>query len=282
MVAGTREYMERRIRDLMDDLRRRMIVREFYVQDSVNTDAKVLGVRFHNGRVFRYTLTAMELLNGGQEGLDFWLRTVEQDILCRAEQLHAGYDHLTPCPSGNDPIAGQSEVGQDGHTRIFDGSCWRILQDSGGYISGWAGGLQYAAPDPKAVAKAADLFKMACGKEAFDILESGNPLPLKGSLGTAYTLHKRASYCVERDGTRLCAVVPGVPLWDHLLGIKLMIEHDEPKFLKIANVAHGGFPGYTQGTRALVAQFAAQNNSLLRPLQPPRSFLSVWRGRRGV
>ena len=268
MVTGTREYMERRIRDLMDDLRRRMIVREFYVQDSVNTDAKVLGVRFHNGRVFRYTLTAMELLNGGQEGLDFWLRTVEQDILCRAEQLHAGYDHLTPCPSGNDPIAGQSvaHIGFDvGNTAIWDQTIWGDF-----------------GRDEKAETKAADLFKMACGKDAFDILESGNPLPLKGSLGTAYTLHKRASYCVERDGTRLCAVVPGVPLWDHLLGIKLMIEHDEPKFLKTANVAHDGFLGYTQGTRALVAQFAAQNNSLLRPLQPPRSFLSVWRGRFGV
>jgi hypothetical protein len=44
---------------------------------------------------------------------------------------------------------------------------------------------------------------------------------------------------VERpsDGAKLCAVVPGVPLWDHLLGIKLMVEHDEAKFLATANVS---------------------------------------------
>src|SRR3990167_4777600 len=80
---------------------------------------------------------------------------------------------------------------------------------------------------------------MTCGKKAFDTLKSGKPLPITGSQGTKYTLHKRASYCVERvsDNARLCAVVPGVPLWDHLLGIKLMIEHDEPKFLETANVA---------------------------------------------
>lgn len=111
------------------------------------------------------------------------------------------------------------------------------------YFVGWDTG--YDKPDPVADNKARDLFAMVAGKAAFDTLNAYRPLPITGSNGTAYTLHKRASYCVERvsDGAKLCAVVPGVPLWDHLLGIKLMVEHDEDKFLKTANVARTDLRG---------------------------------------
>ncbi len=64
-------------------------------------------------------------------------------------------------------------------------------------------------------------------------------LPLTGSAGGKYTLFPMMTYCVTRasDGARMCAVVPGVPMYDHLLGVKLTIEHDEPMFLKTANMA---------------------------------------------
>lgn len=91
----------------------------------------------------------------------------------------------------------------------------------------------------KADQKARELFRRTAGDEAYRVLESGAPLRVVGSKGTPYLLHKRATYCVERpsDGAKLCAVVPGVPLWDHLLGIKLTIEHDEETFLRTANVS---------------------------------------------
>ncbi len=95
--------------------------------------------------------------------------------------------------------------------------------------------------NPEAEARSKELFISAAGKKAFDDLSAGKSIALTGSKGGKYTLHKRSSFCAERtsDGARLCAVVPGVPLWDHLLGIKLMIEHDELKFLKTANVSGG-------------------------------------------
>lgn len=104
----------------------------------------------------------------------------------------------------------------------------------------WFHGKQ---PDPKADQKAKDLFLLVAGRKNFDCLNSGKPISITGSKGTAYRLFRQASFCIERviDGAKLCAVVPGVPLWDHLLGIKLMVENDEPKFLSIANVM-GGSP----------------------------------------
>lgn len=88
---------------------------------------------------------------------------------------------------------------------------------------------------------AEQLFRDVAGKEHHKNLITRGWTPINGNAGGKYQLHKRAAYCVERpgDGARLCAVVPGVPLWDHLLGIKLMIEHDEKAFLAIANVSGG-------------------------------------------
>lgn len=95
-------------------------------------------------------------------------------------------------------------------------------------------------PISRGAAKQAEkLFKRICGEEAHRRLDSNLFLPIIGSEGTHYALHKRQSYCLQRssDGLKFCAMVPGVPLWDHLLGIKLMVENDEPSFLQIANVA---------------------------------------------
>lgn len=89
--------------------------------------------------------------------------------------------------------------------------------------------------------RAKDLFRAVAGERAFRILDEGTPLHIKGSSGTRYTLHRRSTFCVQResDGAQLCVVVPNVPLWDHLLGVKLMVEQDEPKFLATANVVPG-------------------------------------------
>jgi hypothetical protein len=46
-----------------------------------------------------------------------------------------------------------------------------------------------------------------------------------------------------------------VPLWDHLLGIKLMVENDEPRFLKTANVSAGSYGGLTL-TQAFIDEYA--------------------------
>lgn len=89
--------------------------------------------------------------------------------------------------------------------------------------------------------KAKALFRKTAGDTAWTLLNNKKPLPITGSLGTAYLLHNRRTYSVSRvkDGAELCAVVRDVPLWDHLLGLKLIIEHNEPSFLKIANVSLG-------------------------------------------
>lgn len=216
-----------------------MVVREFerfrhrmlsrgYVQDMkfkerLDDGFVFLTCQLPGGINHRYTLTGSEIINGG---MTYWLQTVESDIRARYGDLH----ELMYC----------SSVAHIGFVREFQHSF---------------------QTDPKAAKRAAELFRMACGKAAFDTLESGGALPLKGSKGTAYTLHKRASYCVERvsDGARLCAVVPGVPLYDHLLGIKLMIEHDEPKFLKTANVAMGGpLQQQARRPRGMLERFGAR------------------------
>lgn len=89
----------------------------------------------------------------------------------------------------------------------------------------------------KADKRAEELFLKVAGKQAHDQLNHGG-LKLTGSKKGKYTLHPKMTYCVTRDkdGAQMCAVVPGVPLYDHLLGIKVMIEQDEPMFVKTANV----------------------------------------------
>jgi hypothetical protein len=89
----------------------------------------------------------------------------------------------------------------------------------------------------RAEERAKDLFRMVAGQEAYERLSTGG-MDIVGSMGTKYRLFPWHSFCVRResDNAALCAIVDGVPLWDHLLGIKLLIEHDEPRFLSVANV----------------------------------------------
>lgn len=85
--------------------------------------------------------------------------------------------------------------------------------------------------------KAKELFVRIAGHDAFSALEAGRSIPIRGSHGGRYEMIKSFAYCIQdaRRGYQLCAVVPDVPMYDHLLGIKLTIEHDEDRFLWTAN-----------------------------------------------
>lgn len=218
VATDERAFVEADVQARMSALVDAGILARWNFEQSETQDAYILWVELSDGECQRYILSGLELLQGGPEGFNFWLDTVERDI--RARSFY------------RNPMTGIGSTGGMDFAR-------NMMACSSVAHIGFA-----PRTDPKAAAKAAELFRMACGKEAFDTLESGGALPITGSNGTAYTLHKRSSYCVERvsDGARLCAVVPGVPLYDHLLGIKLMIEHDEPKFLKTANVAAWSAP----------------------------------------
>lgn len=106
-------------------------------------------------------------------------------------------------------------------------------------------------------ARARELFIRTAGMDAYQVLNNGGMLPVTGSLGTAYVMTKRASFCLRNAHTQVeyCAVVPGVPLWDHLLGVKLMVEHDEPRLLATANTSIGRMAfGYANNPRNFNAQ----------------------------
>lgn len=109
----------------------------------------------------------------------------------------------------------------------------------------WNALCQESAESTKANDKAKELFGRVAGAAALATLEAQKPLRIKGSRGGRYDLHRRSTYCVTRvaDGAKMCAVVPGVPLYDHLLGVKLVIETDEPRFIETANVSNGPMPG---------------------------------------
>lgn len=95
----------------------------------------------------------------------------------------------------------------------------------------------FGEEDDKAQKRAQRLFADIAGAKAHDDLVAGGKTAVRGSEGTAYHLHQRRTYSVSRDadGATFCAVVTGVPLWDHLLGVKLLVERDEPAFLRVAN-----------------------------------------------
>lgn len=271
----TAQRVEVEIRDFMERQRAYGYIRDFHFRYDINIDGIGLSCRLYSGRELQFRLTSTEIVNGDLEGLRFWLGTVGLEIRVRCEQeSRQGLQNSTFVESSlfceqypQQALASLAMLAQQ----------QAMLQQAQANLN--AQSLQYQVafnqglfadcfqPDRKANEKAEELFMLVCGKEAFDTLKSGKPLPITGSKGTKYTLHKRSSYCVERvsDNARLCAVVPNVPLWDHLLGIKLMIEHDEQKFLETANVAHAGPPIPLHYQQALAENVRA-NNSLLQRL----------------
>lgn len=185
-----------------------------------------------DGQRLLFQITQSEIAMGGIESFKQWLRVADTQIMAH----HSAYQQL---------FSNQA-IDTGNHNTIIGYGAVDVAP-----LYGWNMANQQwpvREEDAKATEKAKDLFKLACGAKAFETLDSGKPLPTIGSKGTKYTLHKRSTYCVERtkDGAKLCAVVPGVPLWDHLLGIRLMVENDEPAFLKTANVAGGHHPTWAQ------------------------------------
>lgn len=189
---------------------------------------------FDSGASFHAEITDHELRMGEGQDLHRWMRVIEKDLTRRHERQRA---------AANPPmfVTSNPQTIDSTFLRMYRaelGRVWQAIFDEDMFVAltGCA-----APPDPAADKRAKDLFRLVAGAEAFDTLNANRPLPITGSTGTRYTLHRRSTFCVERveDGAKLCAVVPGVPLWDHLLGIKLMVEHDEPKFLETANVVLG-------------------------------------------
>ena len=163
---------------------------------------------------------------GGVDAVRHWIDVIDRDVWERCGR----YRPNTTRPA----TASEIRVREQEMRMLMERYRLEMRPPNVGWYTAWD-----SPKNEEAEKKAKELFKTTAGTEAFAALDAGKPFPITGSKGTKYTLHKRASYCVERvsDGAKLCAVVPGVPLWDHLLGIKLMVEQDEDKFLKTANVA---------------------------------------------
>lgn len=199
------------------------------------------------GVQLQHSIGAGELRMGGPLELARWFRTVEHDVEHHIDRYRRSL--LVPPPDDRIQGAGITSAFLDEaqdtteqyarHLLTYGSATFRYDPSA---ILRWDHFSQ-DADTPEAIERAQDLFKLGAGQAAFDTLKANKPLPITGSQGTKYLLLKKATFCIQRvsDNALLCAVVPGVPLWDHLLGIKLMVEHDEPAFLKIANVA-GGSP----------------------------------------
>lgn len=233
-AAGARE-IDLHLRRWIDGLEREGLIVRCNVQQELNQDATRFSFILPNGRDYHAVLRRDELRMHERNAFDFvrgWSGYIEEAI-----RQHHRPRHAYLVPEDAEPL----ERGPLLEVRPLDAAAYRV--DT---LYGWAAvyptvvGIDFAQ-DEKAERRAADLFRLVAGQATFDTLNAGQPVPLTGSKGTKYELRKQASFCVTRvkDGAKLCAVVPGVPLWDHLLGIKLMVEHDEPKFLRIANVAGG-------------------------------------------
>lgn len=202
-------------------LERRLITRASVRDDG--TGARILTVEFDGGRYRDFALHREELANGE---IERWLEVVMREI---------GLEQTQDWRSGAARMAARAAAERiDEMARVMaSGVVDRMTDSMLNHVLG------IPSTDDAAEKKAEALFVQTAGQVARDELANGFGLQVKGSAGGDYVLHKKRSYCVTRvsDGAQLCAVVPGVPLWDHLLGIKLTIEHDEPEFLRKANVA---------------------------------------------
>lgn len=235
---GLRESFDHRVRHWREQ-RWVQEVRVEYNAFQCHTELRVqlCNVGPDQGAILGHIFTDDELDMGGRVGFEQWLDRVEIDI---RHHIERAAEQRRSAPRAAQP---QLDWPDWDNTNI-------IIRYGGGYGGGvpdrvLVGQLMMAEDDRRrterenAEARARELFERVAGRPAFEALEAGKTWPLTGSAGTQYLLHRKASFCIERpsDGAQLCAVVPGVPLYDHLLGIKLMVETDEPRFLEVANVS---------------------------------------------
>lgn len=223
-LQGVSDYVGHRLRELVPygvenwDLAQELSTAELVLRVVVTCNA--------TRRNCSWSLSNHEIAMDGMGAVVRWMWIVREDLACL---LHAP------------PARMQSAA----EVRYYYDRIQRALERAGSmaevYERAYEGygvfNSQYSDEQDK---RAKDLFKQVAGEQAFQQLIGGR-LRIQGSAGTTYWLHPQATYCITRDkdGARFCAVVPGVPLWDHLLGIKLMVEHDEPRFLKTANKSVG-------------------------------------------
>lgn len=218
---------------LFERLRYEGMARHCRVETDFHDYALRICIDLNHGERRHFSFSLHELEMGREEGVRHFTEVLYRD--CQTMCQRAGwpnqghYEGREVRWMGIDRGARESET-----VRLGIGYGFATIRPE--YFGSWG-----AEVDGKAEKKSRDLFIIGAGKKAYDTINAGKGLPITGSKGTKYTLHKRAAYCIERpkDGAKLCAVVPGVPLFDHLLGIKIMVENDEPKFLSIANVSPG-------------------------------------------
>lgn len=203
-----------------------------------------LDVIFERGGETSYRLTDAEILMGGLPDVGRFLDIVERDIcnsLGLIERRPWRWRDRTRALAQPQPFRAQDIVGRAMDFVVHEQFTIEQMLRARDMLWG-----NRAKEDKKAQEKARDLFISVAGREAFDTLEQGGfVLVIGGETKHEYELRKKASFCIRRrkDKADLCAVVPDVPLYDHLLGIKLMIEHEEARFLKTANVAGRMVPG---------------------------------------
>jgi hypothetical protein len=231
------------LRRCIHDLRRSQYVRD--VEVTTNPYSLFLDVTFTDTRAHHYEFRWDELHMEGLPAFEQFLDEVRRGVSAYLRRFEA-QDRVTSelhrrmidaMMLRADPLfIGPPPVGAPETTLTLDSIRRAVDQLAGIPFGLW--GEESALAEKKS----RELFRKTAGDDAYALLDAGKPLPITGSQGTQYLLHKKASFCIERvsDRARLCAVVPGVPLWDHLLGIKLMVENDEPAFLKTANVSGGG------------------------------------------
>lgn len=257
--ATEREAQARVMRDWFNTvvrgwLRNGLIV-DYEVRRSTDDRATELHLLLPNSgehsRLF-FAIREEELEMGGLDALRFWLGTIERELVGRREERRGmvGASAAAPPPYrgrgadfiGYEETAAIQRAQMENMNRMADVAALQAYRHGIAWVEGFTIRSGFTE---EADTKAKALFIAAAGEAAYQALESGQPIRITGSAGTDYLLFKRASFCVERpsDGARLCAVVPDVPLYDHLLGIKLMVEHDEPAFLATANVSGGARAG---------------------------------------
>lgn len=232
-MAALYRYFEDRIQRAASDWHRAGFIRpDWELRYLPEVEGLEILVRLQWGEHKRYIITHHELSMGHPEvELDRWLHIVGEDL---GRRFHWG-DPRAVRLRHDDEMDAVRRYRATIRYGIDRTDHWEFYQTDWSQI--------FDPPNPEAERKSRDLFLAVAGPEAYKLMDAGGPLPLTGSKGTKYLMFPVSTFNVTRvkDRARLCAVVPGVPLWDHLLGIKLMIEHDEPKFLKTANVS-GGVP----------------------------------------
>lgn len=80
-----------------------------------------------------------------------------------------------------------------------------------------------------------ELLKRHLTPEQAWMLEHEEYFTVKGKSGTTYEIRSMSSGNVwSDDGFAYCAVLPGCPTFDMMLAQKLVIEHNENEFLRVA------------------------------------------------